>query len=155
MATTSLETLKERLYGLCIERLNDRLKELMEETEALQSAANEDTKSSMGDKYETSRAMAMIQKENLIKQQSAFVKMLQTLHGIKSHKNRNKVEQGSLIETDKGKYYLTVSLGQISVEDEKINVISPVSPIGQVMIGQKTGSVIEFRGQKFTILNLA
>jgi transcription elongation GreA/GreB family factor len=48
-------------------------------------------------------------------------------------------------------FYLTVSLGKIEFEGKGIQVISPVSPIGQELLNQTAGQSFTFRGKKIAI----
>ena len=90
----------------------------------------------MGDKYETSREMLQQEINNLQLQLNEQLKSQQILKNIQtiSHKT---VSLGSLVETDKGKFFIAVSLGELSFNQEKIFIISAESPLAKAMNGKK------------------
>ena len=55
------------------------------------------------------------------------------------------------MKTTLGNYYLTVSLGEIIIDTEKYIAISPVSPMGMLLMGKKNGDEIQFRGRLITV----
>jgi transcription elongation GreA/GreB family factor len=92
----------------------------------------------MGDKYETSREMLQQEINNLQLQLNEQLKSQQILKSINpiSHKT---VSLGSLVETDKGKFFIAVSIGELSFNQEKIFIISAESPLAKAMNGKKQG----------------
>ena len=126
----------------------------MSELSALKDAAASDTKSSMGDKYETSREMINLEKGKVAEQLSNVEKMLITLKSIDVSKVHHEVQLGSIIVTDTGVYFLAVSLGQIRLEETAIFVISPVSPVGRELLGKKIHDVASFGGKIMKIKSI-
>ncbi|HSY60679.1 MAG TPA: hypothetical protein VK796_02335, partial [Cytophaga sp.] len=59
---------KNTLYAYCTDYVTERITRLKTEIKKTQSSANEETKSSAGDKYETGRAMAQLEIEKNTKQ---------------------------------------------------------------------------------------
>ena len=146
-------TLKAHLLQQCLELVDNRIKEIQQSIKHFQQAANEDSKSSMGDKYETNRAMMHLEKEKASSQLNQYLKMRQVLDSIRIKKSE-KVEIGSIVKTQNGTYFISVGLGPLDVDGEKYFVISAASPIGQELIGKKMGDTIIFRGQKDQILEI-
>ena len=97
--------------------------------------SNNDTKSSMGDKYETGREMLQQEINNLQIQLNENLKSQQILNNIQpvAHKS---VVLGSFVETEKGKFFIAVSLGEIFFENQKVFIISPESPLAKAMLGK-------------------
>ena len=58
---------------------------------------------------------------------------------------------GSLVITDQGKFYLSISAGQLQLDNETIFAISAVSPIGKMLLGKQKGSSFDFNGKKYLI----
>jgi transcription elongation GreA/GreB family factor len=50
-----------------------------------------------------------------------------------------------------GWIYLTVSLGSIQVEDQKVNVISLESPFGKLIANKTKGDEVILNGKKISI----
>lgn len=110
--------------------------ETLEKMIAETRASNNETKSSMGDKYETGREMLQQEINNIQRQlnetlnQQNFLKKLNT-------EVCTKVQNGALVKTDKGFFYISVSSGEIVFEGKKIMTISSESPLAKAMFGKK------------------
>lgn len=145
-------SIKKQLFEHCRQLIAGRITDLQQSIQAFQEAANEDSKSSMGDKYETSRAMMHLEKEKASTQLNQLLKMKQVLDGIRVDKETERVDLGSLVTTKNGKYFLSIGLGPIKLSDEDYFIISAASPIGQILMGKKKGDTIVFRDKEVKIL---
>ncbi|MFA0963634.1 3-oxoacyl-ACP synthase [Roseivirga sp. BDSF3-8] len=142
---------KEQIHNVCLEEVNTRIQRLKEAIKEAQEAANNEDKSSAGDKYETGRAMAHIEREKYTGQLNAVQDMRSVLDSINAKKMREEAVLGSVIRTNLGIFYIAVSLGQIKVGGESVFVVSPVSPIGQAMASKKVGDQMELNGRNYRI----
>ena len=149
-----MSNIKEKLYSHCQQLVNEKIAVLEQSMKDYQEAANEDSKSSMGDKYETNRAMMHLEKEKAATQLNQMQKMHQLLDSLKIEKKTEQAAIGSLVTTEKGKYFLSIGLGPIEYEGEQYFVISAASPIGQAMVDKKVGEIVEFRGGKDRITSI-
>lgn len=127
----------------------DYLERLISETRA----ANNETKSSMGDKYETSREMVQQEINNLQVQLNENLKALNSLKLINTNQH-SVIGLGSLVETEKGFFYIAVSLGEIRFQEKKIFVISTESPLAKLLFGKKKGNEISLNNSKQAIQNI-
>ena len=73
---------KKTIYDYCIGFITERIQRIRVEIDAIQSAANEETKSSAGDKHETARAMAQLEVEMNGKQLAEAERLLEGLKKI-------------------------------------------------------------------------
>lgn len=51
----------------------------------------------------------------------------------------NTIKLGSLVITNKARFYISVSLGEFFFQGDRFYAISPESPMAQIMIGKKVG----------------
>ena len=153
-SNTSLFQFKQLVHQHVQSLVRERIDSLKANITEVQGAANTDTKSSMGDKYETGRAMAMLEIENLVAQLDQANKQLQTIHEITPVKALTRPEQGAMIKTDQGYYYLSLGIGKLEVDGKDVFLLSAISPLAQVLINS-TGDSIEFRGRIIHILDIA
>ena len=116
-------------------------------------ASNNDTKSSMGDKYETSREMLQQEINNLQIQLNEHLKSQKILKNINPNPHKV-VTLGSLVETEKGMFFIAISLGELSFNQEKIFVISAESPLAKAMNGKKVGETFIVNNLTQTIKNI-
>ena len=146
MALAKTYQMKSELLEIIHQKISEKIQKL-EQLIAETRASNNDTKSSMGDKYETSREMLQQEINNLQIQMNEHLKSQQILKNINPNPHKI-VTLGSLVETEKGKFFIAVSLGEITFSQEKIFVISAESPLAKAMNGKKTG-------ESFVVNNLS
>jgi hypothetical protein len=142
--------LKDKLSDRCREIFQNKLLIINDELKHLSKAIAEDTKSSAGDKYETGREMANLEKEKLHAQAMGFNKSLATLNHLQNTVS-TKIASGSLIKTNKEWIYICISLGPLEIEGEKFLVISPLAPLAQLLIGNEIGHTLTFRDVQYEI----
>ncbi len=143
--------LRFKVISFCIARIQNSLQEWVLEKTKIQDAANNETKSSMGDKYETGRAMAQNEIEKLESTIFLAKKQLDLLAQIKNDTTQiseSNVRIGSLIELDNDLYMLAVPIGKITIEQINVICISALSPIGKQLISKKSGEEFLFLNQK-------
>jgi transcription elongation GreA/GreB family factor len=143
--------MKKILLKKLNELLDDRL-ELTQKSiaEAIESR-DEETRSTMGDKYETGRAMVEMEMNKLHEQLDQLIKQKKALSNLKGDSVLDHVDFGSLVETNLGRYFVAVGLGMLTVENEKIYCISLASPVGQAIRDKKAGEKVNFQGRDILI----
>ncbi|MGZ3811112.1 MAG: 3-oxoacyl-ACP synthase [Mucilaginibacter sp.] len=142
---------KKELYDLCISYVQKRIDTARQAIEATQQAANEETKSSAGDKYETGRAMMQQESDRNKAQLTEANKLMVALNHVPLNSVSKTAETGSLIITDNGKFYIAISAGTLVVNSESYFAVSPASPIGLKLKGQKAGDEFELNGKYYRI----
>ena len=118
--------------------IHDKLSEKIATLEKMISetrASNNETKSSMGDKYETTREMVQQEINNLQVQLNENLKAQSVLKTL-SVSTHEKIQPGSLVETNNGYFYIAISLGDLVFNNKKIFLISPESPLAKAMMGK-------------------
>lgn len=138
--------MKSELLEIIHQKISEKIQKL-EQLIAETRASNNDTKSSMGDKYETSREMLQQEINHLQIQLNEHLKSQKILKNINPNPHKI-VTLGSLVETEKGMFFIAISLGELSFNQEKIFVISAESPLAKAMNGKKTG-------ESFVVNNLS
>ena len=137
MALAKTYQMKSELLEIIHQKISEKIQKL-EQLIAETRASNNDTKSSMGDKYETSREMLQQEINHLQIQLNEHLKSQQILKNINPNPHKI-VTLGSLVETEKGMFFIAISLGELSFNQEKIFVISAESPLAKAMNGKKVG----------------
>ena len=59
---------------------------------------------------------------------------------------------GAFISTSMGDFFLSVSIGQVKIDEKPIMIISPQSPIGALLMGKMVADKFNFRGKEAEIL---
>ncbi len=146
---------KETVYKRCQEIVSTQIAEIQQAIAELSADQQGETKSSAGDKYETSRAMIQLEKDRLGQQLVQSNAMLRALKSIGLTGTNREIDLGTLVATSSGLYYLLVSLGEIPVGELSCFLVSGASPIGKMLIGKKVGDKITLQGREINILEIA
>ncbi len=149
MSTTAI---KQQLHHLCLAYVTQRIMNAQAAMEEAQRAANEETKSSAGDKYETGRAMMQLEKQKNALQLAEALKLKEQLAKVNPTKTYQEVQPGCLVKLNTGSFYIAISAGKLRLEGERYYAISIQSPIGQALRGKKQGEEIIFNGKKICVL---
>jgi transcription elongation GreA/GreB family factor len=144
-------TEKESLFQHCLGYVQERMGRIQAEIHQAQNSANEETKSTAGDKYETGRAMAQLEIERNLIQLKEAEKLNSILHALPYTIASEHVKAGSLVTTSKGIFFIAISLGQVAIQDKKYFVVSTDSPIGKLLLGRKKGDSFHWNGFEHTV----
>ena len=146
--------LKKHSIKVCIDILQDKIQSLGLIMQEVTTSANNETKSSAGDKHETSRAMMQLEQEKLSKQIAELAEQKKEFDKIDFSKTYNNINQGSLVETNKGYFLIASSIGRIIVDDNPILVISSKSPLAIAFKSMKPNEMILFNGVEYIVFNV-
>lgn len=144
---------KKELLTIAQTLLSTKIQQCRAELATIQQDANNETKSSMGDKYETGRAMAQNEKDKLKMSLSNLLEQEKTLAQIKFGGSAQ-IGFGSVILTDKNAFFLSVALGKIPLNGKDFYALSPASPLGKLAIGKSPGDSLTLGGLTQIILEV-
>lgn len=147
----NLEHIKQQLYDYCQAFISQRIETVKEAISEAQAAANDETKSSAGDKYETGRAMAQLEIEKNSTQLTETLKLKRILDGIRIDKQTEIVQPGSLVITQQSNFFIAISVGQHVIANETFLIVSAESPIGAKLKGLKAGESFSFNNKMHKI----
>lgn len=136
------------------EKIISDIDSVSESINSTKSSRDSATKSSAGDKHETSRAMMQIELDNSEVQLQKLKVLLNNLNKINPDRKTKTIGLGSWVETNEGNYFFTIGLGKYLYKGEAIFVISPLSPIGILFKDKKEGDVVVFQNRKIEIKKL-
>jgi hypothetical protein len=134
--------------------LEERMQVAWTAMEAAQESANDQGKSSMGDKYETSRSMGQLDRNMHARQYEQVRQERLILERISQNEVSSRTAVGSLLETTAGWFFIAVSLGTIKIENETVLAVSSSSPVGASLLGKEAGSKFDFMKKQHDILAL-
>ena len=146
--------LKKSLKDKAIEILQERIDTSFDAMREAQLSANDEGKSSVGDKYETSRAMAHIDRDIHARQLESAQKDLSFIQQIDVTLFSKKVDIGAFVVSDSGKYIFLSGLGPIDFKGEKIIFLSINSPIGKIFLNKIKGDSVKFNNKEIVIREL-
>lgn len=143
--------LKKAVHLECQQIISEKISSLQSTLKGYQDAANQETKSSAGDKYETGRAMMHLEKEKIAGQLDQALKQQRVISQLNPEKYQQEVQLGSVLESNRGIFYISVSLGLIQIGKDKVMCISPVAPLGKMFLGAKAGNKIQFNNMTYEV----
>ena len=143
-------TFRQQVITACLEHLEERILDLQSQLRELTAGAENDSKSSAGDKHETSRAMMQLEHENISRQLDGFLKEKNELAQLHVDED-SLVSKGSIVRTNKGLLFLGIALGKIIVESSEVMTISPHSPLGSKLLGLQAGDILNFNNMQYHI----
>ncbi|MFK7796948.1 MAG: 3-oxoacyl-ACP synthase [Aureispira sp.] len=146
--------LKQQLYQACVQQLSGRLEQLELRFADLDAALTQETKSSVGDKYETGRAMIHLERDKLQQQKAVIIQQQQQLAAIDASQSTPVAGLGSVVLTNQQAFYLAIGVGKISVDKAIYYALTGASPVGQLLWNKKAGDAFEFRGKAYQVLEV-
>ena len=146
---------KQVVYDAVSSELDSRTEILQKSFNDLSSILEDETKSSAGDKHETSRAITHHEQEKLSGQLSQLLKLKNALSRIYPLEKHDSIEYGSLVETNQGYFFFSIGIGAISVANNKVFCITSTTPLGQVLLDKSKGDTLKFRNESIEIFNVS
>lgn len=146
-----MSALKEQLYQQCCDYVSKKEAEINKLiADARESSANE-TKSSAGDKYETTREVLQQEIDLNLSRLNELKKLKTVLDHISPTQTSLTISPGAVVYTSNGNFYISISAGKIEADGTGFYAISSSSPIASKMLGQKAGYSFDMNGKRFVI----
>lgn len=146
--------IKQQLYNTCLDRLQSQIDTLEKAMERIQDAKNNETKSSAGDKYETGRAMMQMEADKISTVLNETYTKLHQLQHINIHNTPEFIQLGSLVMTSLRRYFISISMGKISLDGKLYFCISPEAPLAKGLVGKRVGEKLVFNGNEEEVLEV-
>ncbi len=150
-----MKGLRAKLHRACVAYVEQRIETLNRAMAEVKEAADEETKNSAGDKYETGRAMMQIEMEKHAAQLAEATKLQKALKELSLEENSTEVQPGSVVFTNHETFYISIGAGALTVDDARYFAVSPSSPIGAKLMGCKAGDQFELNKRVFQIKQVA
>src|SRR6478609_4199427 len=144
-------SLKTRLIAACKSIQQERVENARRAMLDAQKSANEEEKSTAGDKYDTARAMSQNLRDMNAKQMDEANKLLNAIDQINPNSVFDEVRPGAVVQTNLGNYFIAGSVGQVKIDNETYFAISLQAPIGAALSNKKSGDKVQFNGKEFHI----
>ena len=124
--------------------LNQKLAYQKDTLQAAIISRNSDTKSSAGDKFETSREMVQIE---ITKIEAEILKTQQFIQHLTTN-------TAKLVITDRSIFFIAIAFGKLMVSGTEVFCISNSAPISQALVNTKTSQQFEFGGVPYKVLDI-
>lgn len=138
---------KNRLKQFCEQVITQRIASSRAAMDSAQSAANEEEKSSAGDKYETARAMSHLEKDMHAKQLMAHLQELGALRAINTDVIYTTPVAGAFVDCGTISFFIAAGLGKQVIDNITVIFLSVQSPLAQKLAGKQSGDMLAFNGE--------
>ncbi|MBS9522562.1 GreA/GreB family elongation factor [Litoribacter alkaliphilus] len=149
-----MQNKKQAILAALKSTLESKVSEVKSSLQALDDSGEGETKSSAGDKYETSREMINQERTKFSQVLQDLTSQLQVVNSISLESQKEKVELGALVELDGMTLIISVPFGKLDVEGEQVFAVSIKSPVAQSLLGKTTGDEVLVNKKKMTIKTL-
>ncbi|HMH24144.1 MAG TPA: hypothetical protein VK563_20310 [Puia sp.] len=154
MTHTEKIAVKNGLKKFALDLIEQRIAVSRLAIDQAQQAANQEEKSSAGDKYETGRAMGHLQKDMYARQLSENRKELASLHAINVDNIYEAAAAGALVECAGVHFFIAAGLGKHITGGRTVFFLSPDAPLAKQLQHKKAGDPFLFNGLSTTILRV-
>lgn len=144
-------TFKNSLREFCQSHLKQRIEVAKTIIDNAQQSANNEEKSSAGDKYETARAMNHLEKEMYTRQLAENLKELSLLHNINTNVLYDTAVAGTVVQCNGLSFFIAAGLGKQVVNGQQIIFLSPHAPLAKALLLKKTGDELDFNKSRMLI----
>ncbi|MBL7777619.1 MAG: GreA/GreB family elongation factor [Chitinophagales bacterium] len=145
--------MKQKLLNHLLQLVDLQVATIQSQIDTAREAQAAETKSSAGDKYETTREMMTQELEQLTRQLNVALQNKAILQQMPLQPH-DAVQQGSLVNTNRGVFYICAPLGKITYEEKVYQVISATSPLGKILMGKAAGEQVVVNGVGYGILSV-
>ena len=136
--------MKKRIIDFINLSIKEKIHLLQFELDSIKEEKNNITKSSAGDKFETSRSLMQIEYDKINNQFLILKNQLKTIESIILIGKKASLGFGSIARTKNLYYFISIGLGKYTVDNNTVYVISLSSPIGKLLNNKKIGDKILF-----------
>lgn len=145
---------KENLKTFCTVALTKRVDTILEAMKSSQESANNETKSSAGDKHETGRAMSQLENEMNGKQLLEINTELNAVNQVDVSKINHKAIIGSVVVCKHATFFILTGIGVQTINNNKVVFLSPKSPLALKLKEARSGEKFDFNKIKFEVLEV-
>lgn len=137
---------KDALKQFCTTLVEQRIQTAKALIDNAQQAANNEEKSSAGDKYETARAMGHLEKDMHTRQMLENIKELAGLQQVTAHTLYHTVVTGAFIQCTGIAVFIAAGAGRQVFNGKAILFLSPGAPLAKLIMGKTAGHRFMFNG---------
>lgn len=144
-------TFKQKIHNHYSQQVQDKIDVFRDMILALTEDSKNDAKGSAGDKHETALSMMHIEQEKLNHKLKEVLEQQTVLDKIDSSLIHKSIALGSLVQANGMYLYVSSALPKISIDGITIIALSPQSPLGSKLLGNKVGFTFEIIGTNYQI----
>ncbi|HNP32206.1 MAG TPA: hypothetical protein PKN96_02810 [Flavobacterium sp.] len=144
-------SIKQQILQRYKEMLQDRIDVFQDMISGLTEDAQNDAKGSAGDKHETALSMMHLEQEKLNHKLKEILDQKNILEKIDASQIHQIVALGSLVQANGMLLFISTALPKLTIDNKNVFALSPQSPLGSKLMGNKAGFSFDLNGKPYTI----
>lgn len=144
-------TFKQKVLAQHQQLIQDKIDVFRDRIAELALDAQNDAKSSAGDKHETALSMMQLEQEKLNAKLSEYLAQKSLLAQINPEFVSERIALGSLVRANNMWLFLSAALPKIILDDKTVIAVSLQSPLGQALLGQSVGFSFEIHKTHYLV----
>ena len=141
---------KKELFDTCLVKINNQIEKYQKEMDNIKESMEANDVHTDYDE-EGSKGELLGDFEKYATYLDNSQKMKQQLSKVDREHYSENVKFGSVVKTPKHYYFIAIALGEVTLDDTKINVISTEAPIYKELEGKKAGDKFTWRDEEIKI----
>lgn len=143
--------MKQKIHERYLQLVNDKIDAFRDMILALSDDAQNDAKSSAGDKHETALSMMHLEQEKLNAKLAECLDQKAVLERINPQIAPAKIAVGSLVKANGIWLFVSLALPKITIDGVNVIALSAQSPLGNKLLGHEVGYSFAINGSEYTI----
>ena len=143
--------MKQEVLRYYKQLVQDRIDVFQDMISGLTIDAQNDAKGSAGDKHETALSMMHLEQEKLNHKLKEILEQKTVLDKIDVAAKPQKVALGSLVQANGMLLFISAALPKIIIDSKTVFALSPQSPLGSKLMGNKVGFEFDMNGKPYRI----
>lgn len=148
-------TFKQKIHHHYVQQVQDKIDVFRDMIAALTEDSKNDAKGSAGDKHETALSMMHLEQEKLNYKLKEVIEQKTILDQLDSSLVHKTIALGSLVQANGMYLYVSSALPKVSIDGVTVIALSPQSPLGNKLVGNKIGFTFEINGTIFQIESIS
>jgi hypothetical protein len=148
-------TFKQKIHHHYVQQVQDKIDVFRDMIAALTEDSKNDAKGSAGDKHETALSMMHLEQEKLNYKLKELIEQKTDLDQLDSSLVHKTIALGSLVRANGMYLYVSSALPKVSIDGVTVIALSPQSPLGNKLVGNKIGFTFEINGTIFQIESIS
>ncbi len=146
--------MKEKIVRLQLQLLQDKIDAFKDMVDGLATDAQNDAKSSAGDKHETSLSMMHLEQEKINIKLADFLNIRERLLKLDITSGTTTIRRGSLVQVNDLWLFISEALPKVEVQGHTVFSLSAQSPLGSALIGKQENDEVEVQAKKYRIYKI-
>ncbi len=146
--------IKDKLVEVHLDMLNDKIDVFQSMIDSMTEDAQNDAKSSAGDKHETALAMMHLEQDNLRKKVNEAIDQRAIVSRIDPERRSEFIEFGSFVRINSIYLFFSAALPKVFIDEFAVLAISMDAPLAKALVGRRLYDEVTYNGSVFTIFEL-